>query len=116
MVRRVTIVLALWCPHCHPLSLDKARQMAEEMRVELQVLDIDKPDQVTIADELVKEHGDFSEDYLIPQVFVEWEDGRPQHILTGFSEGVDVTRKKWDDFFESHYYREDLLGSARNKS
>jgi thiol-disulfide isomerase/thioredoxin len=104
MLKRITIVLAPWCPHCVPLSLEKAEQMAKELDVELRVLDIDHPEQESIADKLVKEHGDYSEDYLIPQVFFE-EDGKVEHVFTGFSEGVDVTRARWDDFFASAYYQ-----------
>jgi hypothetical protein len=40
---------------------------------------------------------------LIPQVFFE-EDGKVQHVFTGFSEGVEVTRARWGDFFASQYY------------
>ncbi len=112
MLRRVTIVLAQWCPHCDPLSLEKAQQIAKELNVELRVLDIDKPDQLKAADTLVRDHGDFAEDYLIPQVFIEQEDGSIEHVFTGFSEGIHVTKAKWDDFFASQYYHKDLLGST----
>lgn len=112
MLRRITIVLASWCPHCEPLSLEKAQQIAKELNVELRVLDIDRPDQVGVADSLVREHGDFAEDYLIPQVFIEREDGSIEHIFTGFSEGVHVTKARWDDFFVSQYYRKELLAST----
>jgi glutaredoxin len=112
MLRRITIVLAQWCPHCVPLSLEKAQKIAEELNVELRVLDIDKPELTKVADMLVMEHGDFAEDYLIPQVFIEGDDEGIEHIFTGFSEGVHVTSARWDDFFASQYYR-DLLGSAR---
>jgi glutaredoxin len=111
MARRITIVLAQWCPHCVPLSLEKAQQMAKDLRVELRVLDIDKPEQVRVADALVKDNGDFVEDYLIPQVFIEYDDESIEHIFTGFSEGVHVTKARWDDFFASQYYRRGLLGS-----
>ena len=109
MQRRITIVVAQWCPHCVPLSLEKVQQIAKELNCDLCVLDIDEPEQVKVADALVKEHGDFAEDYLIPQVFVEHEDGSIGHIFTGFSEGVHVTKARWDDFFASQYYRKDLL-------
>jgi hypothetical protein len=85
--------------------------MARELNVELRVLDIDPPDQAKEADMLVKEHGDFAEDYLVPQVFIEQDNGSIQHIFTGFSEGVQVTSAQWDNFFSSKYYS-DLLKSA----
>lgn len=111
MLSRITIVLAQWCPHCVPLSLEKVQQITKELNCELRVLDIDDPEQVKVADAIVKEHGDFAEDYLIPQVFAEYAAGGIEHIFTGFSEGVHVTKARWDDFFASHYYHEDLLGS-----
>jgi hypothetical protein len=40
-------------------------------------------------------------------VFFE-EDGKVKHVFTGFSEGVDVTRARWDDFFASEYYQAKL--------
>jgi hypothetical protein len=86
--------------------------MAKELGVELRVLDIDKPDLVRDADKLVKEHGDAAEDYLIPQVFFEHDDGSKSHVFTGFSEGVQVTSARWDDFFSSKYYAA-LRKSAR---
>lgn len=104
MLRRISIVLAQWCPHCVPLSLERAQQMARELNVELRVLDIDEADLEKEADMLVKERGDFAEDYLIPQVFFERDDGSISHVFTGFSEGVQVTSVRWDDFFRSKYY------------
>jgi glutaredoxin len=112
MLRRITVVLAPWCPHCVPLSLEKAQQMAKELNVELRVLDIDKPDQEKLADTIVQEHGDFAEDYLIPQVFLELDDGSVKHIFTGFSEGVHITKARWDDFFASHFYGSEVRSLA----
>ena len=61
------------CPHCYPLSFDNAWKIAEELNVLLHVLDIDFEDQEKASDDLVCEYGDFNEDYLIPQVFIEYE-------------------------------------------
>jgi hypothetical protein len=85
--------------------------MAKELNVELRVLDIDSPAEAKEADILVKEHGDFAEDYLIPQVFIEKNDGSILHVFTGFSEGVQVTSARWDNFFASKHYT-GLLKSA----
>lgn len=112
MLRSITIVLAQWCPHCVPLSLEKAQGMAKELGVGLHVLDIDDPDQVKVADMLVREHGDFAEDYLVPQVFIERDDGSIDHVFTGFSEGIHITNARWENFFASKYYREGLLSPA----
>jgi hypothetical protein len=85
--------------------------MATELGTELRVLDIDEPEQAKVADDLVKQYGDQSDDYLIPQVF--FEDGnRVQHVFTGFSEAVQVTDARWDDFFASPFYRSKLKTSS----
>jgi hypothetical protein len=81
--------------------------MAKELGVELRVLDIDDPAQAKVADNLVKQYGDQADDYLIPQVFFE-EDGKVQHVFTGFSESVEVTRARWNDFFASQFYQAKL--------
>lgn len=103
-MRRITVVLAQWCPHCVPLSLVKAQAISEELRVPLRVLDIDYLEQEATADELVREYGDYVEDYLIPQVFIEDDDGSVKHIFTGFSEAVSVTEARWEDFMRSGFY------------
>lgn len=108
-MKRITIVLAEWCPHCVPLSLEKSKEMTKALEVPLCVLDIDDSEQEKLADELVLEHGDFTEDYLIPQVFAEYDDAAVKHIFTGFSEAVDVTKARWDDFFASEFYGRKLV-------
>jgi hypothetical protein len=85
--------------------LQNAKRLAEKLEVPLRVLDIQDPTQEEIADRLIKEHGDWAEDYLIPQVFVEYTDERVDHILTGFSEAVTVTEASWEAFFSSDYYK-----------
>ena len=100
--RRVTIVLAQWCPHCVPLSVRNGERIARKLGVPLRTLDIDRKDQGKEADRLVRQYGDRAPDYLIPQVFLEWSDGTVQHLLTGFSEQVARTAAAWRD----------LLGSA----
>ena len=77
--------------------------MSKELGVPLRVLDVDDPEQARIGDDLVKRFGDQAEDYLIPQVFFE-EGGKVQHVFTGFSEGVEVTKARWNDFLASQYY------------
>jgi hypothetical protein len=104
-MKRVTIVLAQYCPHCVPFSLQNAARMAADFGVPLRVLDIEVPDQEAAADRLVEAHGDWAEDYLIPQVFVGYEDGRVDHVLTGFSEAVSATEAAWDALFASDYYQ-----------
>jgi hypothetical protein len=101
---QISIVLATWCPHCVPLSVDKVGKMSADLGVPYRILDIDKPDEAKIGDALVKECGDDAEDYLIPQVFLEFPNENVTHVFTGFSEGVEVTRRHWNDFFQSKYY------------
>ncbi len=99
--RRLTIVLAPWCPHCVPLSVRHGKVLARRLGVPLRRLDIDRRAQVREADRLVREFGDDAPDYLIPQVFLEWTDGRVQHLLTGFSEQVARTTRAWKDLLAS---------------
>jgi hypothetical protein len=73
--------------------------------VPLRTLDIDRRAQERLADELVRQHGDPGPDYLIPQVFLEWSDGRTDHLLTGFSERVPRTARAWRDLFASDWMR-----------
>jgi hypothetical protein len=101
---RISTVLANWCPHCVPPSLEATKRMAADLGVDFRILDIDDPESVKIADGLVKEYGDDSADYLIPQTFLEFPDGRVQHIFTGFSENPEVTKKHWEDLFSSNFY------------
>jgi glutaredoxin len=105
-LKQISIVLADWCPHCVPVSLDMTKRMAKDLHVPYRVLDIDDPEDVEIADKLVMDHGDYAEDYLIPQVFLEHADGSTKHFFTGFSEGVDVTRRGWENLFQSRFYRD----------
>lgn len=103
--RRLTIVLADWCPHCVPLSEVKTQELAQRLRIPVRRLDIDDPGEERTADALVKAHGDWSPDYLIPQVFLEWTDGRVEHLLTGFPEGVSRTSRAWNELFRSDWLR-----------
>jgi len=85
--------------------------LAGVLRVPLRRLDIDLRSEERAADRIVREHGDASPDYLIPQVFLEFEDGTVQHLLTGFSEEVARTARAWKDMFAS-----DWLRSLRKKA
>jgi hypothetical protein len=109
---RLSIVLADWCPHCVPLSEEKVRELGERLGIPVRRLDIDDAAEEREADALVKAHGDWSPDYLIPQVFLEWSDGHVEHLLTGFPEGVPRTRRAWDDLFQSDLVRRLASGSG----
>ena len=97
---RLDLVYADWCPHCYPLSTERAPVLAARLGVTLRSLDIDRPELERVADALVLEHGDWTPDYLIPQLFLEWDDGRVDHLLTGVPGSLDGTRRAWDRLFE----------------
>lgn len=103
---RISTVLATWCPHCVPPSSDATKRLSEELGVPYRILDIDVPEQAKIGDELVRKYGDDVEDYLVPQVFLEFPDGRVQHIFTGFSENPEVTKARWEDLFHSQFFKQ----------
>ena len=109
--QRLTVVLAPWCPHCVPLSVRYGRRLAKVLGVPLRLLDIDRRAQETTADRLVRQYGDASPDYLIPQVFLEWSNGRVDHLLTGFSEQVARTDRAWKDLFASDWLRSVRVGT-----
>jgi len=111
--QRLIVVLAQWCPHCVPLSVQNGKRMAQRLSIPLRILDIDRRTQVKAADRIVRQHGDWSPDYLIPQVFLEWSDGRTEHILTGFSERVPRTAQAWQDLFASDWFRAIPKGALR---
>jgi len=100
----ISIVLATWCPHCVPLSLEMTERMSKDLHVPYRVLDIDDKEKGVLADEMVRKYGDDSVDYLVPQVFLEFPGGKVQHIFTGFSENTEITRRHWEDLFSSSYY------------
>ncbi|MDT7891732.1 MAG: hypothetical protein RQ952_03205 [Thermoproteota archaeon] len=109
-VQKVIFVKANWCPHCK-VSEKYVNLIAKELNAEILYLDIDKKEDEKLADEIVKKFGDWSADYLIPQVFLQFKDGTIKHILTGDPRGVDFTIKRWNDFILSNFYRE-LKSSA----
>jgi thiol-disulfide isomerase/thioredoxin len=108
-VKAVHIVHATWCPHCHPTTVEPFEKLASDLGIAFVSYDIDKPEEERKADELVHKFGDASEDYLIPQVFLEMEDGQTRHVLTGYSESVELTKKAVDNLMKSPYFR----GGAR---
>lgn len=87
--------------------------MANELGVRYRVLDIDDLEGVRIADKLIMDYGDYAEDYLIPQAFAEYTDGTIKHFFTGFSEGLDVTRRGWENLFRSQFYH-DLMKTQKS--
>jgi thiol-disulfide isomerase/thioredoxin len=103
-VKSIDVVYANWCPHCVPTTVEPMKKAAADLGVPLNLLDIDTPS-VDRADYLVKEYGDWSPDYIIPQVFVEFDDGTVRHVLTGQSQGLFFTRQAIDNFLKSDFFK-----------
>jgi hypothetical protein len=100
-IQRVLAVIATWCPHCAPLSVENSKILAERLGASCRILDIDRTEDLRYADELVEKYGDNSEDYLVPQIFLQYESGETRHVLTGFSESPEATKKHWEDLLKS---------------
>lgn len=90
-----------------PTTVEPMKKAAAELGVQCQLHDIDTDDE-KVADELVRKYGDWSPDYLIPQVFLEYDDGSMKHVLTGYPEGVGFTRKAVENLLKS-----DLFGGLK---
>jgi len=89
--KAIHVVFAKWCPHCVPTTVDPMMKKAKELGIPCALHDIDT-EEVRVADDLVKKYGDWTPDYLVPQVFLEYEGGRFTHVLTGNPQGVALTR------------------------
>ena len=76
-------------------------KVARDLGIPFFSYDIDIPDEAAKADELVRKFGDWSEDYLVPQVFVETREGRIQHVFTGYSESLDSTKRALSNLLSS---------------
>ncbi|HEV8049962.1 MAG TPA: hypothetical protein VGP88_05165 [Thermoplasmata archaeon] len=94
---RLSLVYALWCPHCDPISTERAPVLAKRLGIPLRLLDIDDPRTANEADRMVEQHGLWDPDYVIPQVFLEWDDGRVDPILVADrGSPLSVTRSMWE--------------------
>jgi glutaredoxin len=103
-LKSIRVVYAEWCPHCVPTTVEPVRRKAEELGVPCILYNIDEADALKKADELVKGHGDWSEDYLIPQVFLEHENGEIRHVFTGYSEDVELTQRGINNLLRSRLF------------
>ena len=104
-VKAIDVVYANWCPHCVPTAVEPMKKAAAELGVPINLYNIDTDAEEKKADELVKKYGDWSPDYIIPQVFIELEDGEVRHVLTGQSQGVAYTRQAIDNFLKSDFFK-----------
>jgi len=103
VIRAVHIVYAKWCPHCVPATVEPLQNLAKRLGIPCVLYDIDTTD-VKKADELVEKYGDWTADYLVPQVFVEAEDGEIRHVLTGRPEGLLYTRIAVENLLKSEIF------------
>ncbi len=78
--------------------------MSIELGTHSTLLDIDKKDLEKKADEIVEKYGDWVPDYLIPQIFFE-SDGKVQHVFTGYSENVEITKRRLKTLLSSQWYQ-----------
>ena len=109
IAKAIHVVYAKWCPHCVPTIVEPMKKVSTDLGVPCYLYDIDT-DEVERADELVRKYGDWSDDYLIPQVFIEFENGEISHVLTGYSEEVEFTRRAVANLLSS-----DLFDSIRQQ-
>jgi thiol-disulfide isomerase/thioredoxin len=103
-IKAIHVVHATWCPHCHPTTVEPIEKIAREFGIPFFSYDIDIPEQAAKADELVRRFGDWSEDYLVPQVFVETKEGKIQHVFTGYSESVESTKRAINNLLRSSLF------------
>lgn len=103
-LKAIDVVYANWCPHCVPTAVEPMKKAALEVGVKLNLYDIDT-DSVKRADELVEKYGDWTPDYLIPQIFLEFDDGQVKHVLTGQSQGVAYTRRAVENLLNSPFFK-----------
>ncbi len=99
-MRAIHVVYADWCPHCVPTTLAPVQQAGKELGVPVILHDIDTHD-VEKADELVRRYGDWTPDYLVPQVFLEMDDGKIEHVLTGDPRGLRYTTQAVETLLRS---------------
>ena len=105
----IHVVYANWCPHCVPTTVEPVKRKAEQIGAPCILYDVDDPNASEKADELVKKYGDWSEDYLVPQVFLEYESGEVKHVFTGYSEDIELTRSGLIYLLESHLLNRKLV-------
>jgi hypothetical protein len=98
-LKAIHVVYAEWCPHCVPTTVEPLKQRGKELGVPCLLHDIDTDD-VDVADDLVRNYGDWTPDYLVPQVFLEYDGGKMEHVLTGNPLGVALTKKAVEDLLD----------------
>ncbi len=90
--KAIHVVYAAWCPHCLPVTVEPLLDRARELGIRCVLYDIDT-EKEQAADDLVRKYGDWAPDYLVPQVFFEYDGNKFKHVLTGNPQGVELTRE-----------------------
>jgi len=85
--------------------VEPIKEAGRRLGLPVHLYDIDTEDEER-ADELVKKYGDWTPDYVIPQVFVELDDGEIKHVLTGRREGVAFTKRAVEDLLKSSFFKD----------
>ena len=115
-VKSIHLVSSEGCAHCASTTMEPMREAALELGASFKAHDVETSE-VKKADELVKKYGDWAPDYLVPQVFLEFEDGSFKHVLTGDPRGVAFTQHAVEEFLTSGYYSDLKAASkARHES
>jgi hypothetical protein len=83
-----------------PTTVEPMLKVGKELGIPVHLLDIDTEAEAK-ADELVKKYGDWTPDYIIPQVFLEVDRGQIKHVLTGHPGAVSLTRRAVDEVLKS---------------
>jgi len=109
VLKAIHVVYADWCPHCVPTTVGPIQSAAKELGVPCVLYDIDTVDERK-ADELVERYGDWSPDYLIPQVFVETDDGKIEHVMTGDPRGLQYTRQALEALLKRKFVKQQVSG------
>ena len=104
-LKSVHVVYADWCPHCVPTAVGPVKNKAVQIGIPCILYHVDDSEACKKADELVKRYGDWSEDYLIPQIFLEYENGEIRHVFTGYSEDIQLTRTGLDNLLKNDLFR-----------
>ena len=98
--KAIHIVYADWCPHCVPVTVEPLVKKAAELGITCALYNIDTEEEA-VADNLVKKYGDWTPDYLVPQVFLEYEGNKFRHVLTGNPRGVALTKRAVESLMAS---------------
>jgi glutaredoxin len=117
-LKAIHVVYAEWCPHCVPTTVGPLKAAAARLGVDCVLYDIDT-DKVKAADDIVKKYGDWSDDYLVPQVFLEYAGGEVKHVLTGNPQGVGYTRSAVEELLgrlQARYEPDSLRTAAPDAS